>query len=79
MNRPATDVPRNHILQIWGGNTIIESTTDHIIKFSLFFLVDHQGGSIIAKLIREVCYWKSLFTQAKLHAKPCKICQQFQK
>ena len=41
------------------------------------FYINHPGGSIISKLIREVCYWELLVTQADLFAKTCKICQQF--
>ena len=26
---------------------------------------------------QEVCYWKGIFTQADLYAKPGKICEQF--
>ena len=29
-----------------------------------FYLI-HQGGSRLAKIFREVCYWKGLVTQAR--------------
>ena len=41
------------------------------------FYLNHTGGSILVKTIREVWYWKVLVTQAELYAKPCKISQQF--
>ena len=41
------------------------------------FYLNHLVGSRLAKQIREVCYWKGLLVQAKLHANPFKICQQF--
>ena len=43
------------------------------------FYINHPGGSRLAKIIREVCYWKSLVNQAELFAKMCKIRQQFKK
>ena len=30
------------------------------------FYLNHPDGSRIAKIIREVCYWKGLITQAEL-------------
>ena len=39
--------------------------------------INHPGGSILAKTILELCYWKGLVTQAELFAKTCNICQQF--
>ena len=39
--------------------------------------LNNTGGSILAKIIIEACYWKGLLTQSELHTKPCKICQQF--
>ena len=43
------------------------------------FYLNHPDGSILAKTIREVCYWNGLVTQAELFAKTCKICQQLKK
>ena len=42
------------------------------------FYFNHPDSSRLAKN-RELCYWKGLFTQAGLYAKPCKICQHFKK
>ena len=39
----------------------------------------HPGVSIIAKKIREVCYWKGLVIQMDIFAKACNTCQQFKK
>ena len=41
------------------------------------FYLNHLGGSILAKTILEVCYWKRLVIKAELFSKTCKICQQF--
>ena len=38
--------------------------------------LNHPGGSIIAKEIMWVYYWKGIFTQAELYVNQCKICQQ---
>ena len=43
------------------------------------FYLNHPGGSRLAKIIREVCYWKILVTQADMFAKMCNTCQQFKK
>ena len=40
---------------------------------------NHPGGIILEKTIRELWYWKSLFMQADMFAKTCKMCQQFKK
>ena len=42
-----------------------------------YFYLNHPGGSILAKIIRELCYWKFFVTQADLLSKMCKTCQQF--
>ena len=41
--------------------------------------LNHPGGSRLAKTIREVCYWKSLVTQAELFDRMCKTYKQFKK
>ena len=41
--------------------------------------LNHPGGSIIEKTIREVCYWKFLVTQAEMFGKMCKTYQKFKK
>ena len=53
-----------------------ESLCTCVIDWNHFYL-NHPGGSILAKTIREVCYWKGLVTQAELFTKTCKTCQQF--
>ena len=48
----------------------------HALDWCHFYL-NHSGGIRLAKTSREVCYWKVIFLQAELFAKPCKTCQQF--
>ena len=48
----------------------------HVLDWCHFYL-NHSGGSRLAKTIREVYYWKGIFAQSELFAKPCKTCQQF--
>ena len=50
--------------------------TRRVLEWYRFYL-NPQGGSRLAKIIPEVCYWNGLVPQAKNHSKPCKICQQF--
>ena len=44
-----------------------------------YLYLNHPCGSILAKIIRELCYYKGLVTQSELFAKLCKLCQQFKK
>ena len=55
-----------------------QSMHRHVLD-SYHFYLNHPGGSILAKIIREVFYWKYLVTQAELFAKMCKTFQQFKK
>ena len=41
--------------------------------------INQLGDSRLAKIIREVCYWKGLVIQVELFFKTCKICQHFKK
>ena len=50
----------------------------HALDWCHFYL-NHSGSIRLAKTIREVCYWKVIFVQAELFAKPCKTCQHFKK
>jgi hypothetical protein len=43
------------------------------------FYLNHPGGDRLAKTLQEVCNWKGITTQAKLHAKHCKSCQKFKR
>ena len=58
-------------------NIYITQTLRIRVLYWYHLCINHTGGSILAETIREVCYWKVLVTQSELHAKPCKICQQF--
>ena len=49
------------------------------VLYLYHFYLNHPGGSRLAEIIREICYWKSLFTQTDLFSNMCKICQQFKK
>ena len=41
------------------------------------FYLNHPGGSILKKTIRELCYWKVLVTQEELFARTCNNFQHF--
>ena len=47
-----------------------------VLDFYHFYL-NHPGGSRLAQIFREVCYWKFLVAQVELYDKLCKICQHF--
>ena len=55
---------------------VLQTTRRRVLDwYNLYF--NQPGGSRLEK--KEVFYWKGLVTQAKLHAKPCKICQRLKK
>ena len=57
----------------YDGKFYVLQTMNRLVLDWYTFYINHSGGIRIAKIIREVCYWKSLVTQAELYAKPCKI------